>query len=422
MNSPLASQSPLFGSAQSKTTEASPREIRLASGLFVLVGVGYLFPFSALTQPVDYWKILFPDFNIEFALTSVYMYTNLVMLALLVFCGGEPSFTPRIVGGFIGQLMVLIFVPTSYFFITSEAGNVAAILGATAFAAIVTAFLDSSVIALASQYPLRVQEAFQMGIGISTLIGSLYRDLTKLIFPPDAIVESSLLYFYTGAVTIAICIGAYFLLIKMPFSQQCLDKAKDAELELEAMIHSNEKSPLLSESGKMAPTKRQVLRKIWFNELMVSLLFISTLSLWPPLVTEIKSYNFPALQASGWWSLLLLTGFSIMDCCGRFVVQYRGPLTRDNIWVAVLLRFLFFPLIICAVKGIIFTHDFWSMLFVAGLGFTNGYIGTLTIVMVNECIEPEEQAIAGMFTSFFLNSGLVLGATTGLIVEQLVIG
>jgi hypothetical protein len=28
--------------------------------------IGYLFPFSALTQPVDYWNYLFPDLDLGF--------------------------------------------------------------------------------------------------------------------------------------------------------------------------------------------------------------------------------------------------------------------------------------------------------------------------------------------------------------------
>jgi hypothetical protein len=32
-----------------------------------------------------------------------------------------------------------------------------------------------------------VQEALQFGIGLSTLIGSLYRVATKLAFPPDEV-------------------------------------------------------------------------------------------------------------------------------------------------------------------------------------------------------------------------------------------
>ncbi|KAJ1382252.1 hypothetical protein B484DRAFT_411503, partial [Ochromonadaceae sp. CCMP2298] len=45
-------------------------------------------------------------------------------------------------------------------------------------------------------------------------------------------------------------------------------------------------------------SKFALLRKVWFNEFIVFLLFFSTLLLWPPLVTEIKSFNFPSLQES----------------------------------------------------------------------------------------------------------------------------
>mgnify|MGYP001376592802 CR=1 FL=1 len=34
-----------------------------ASMYLMAIGIGYLFPFSALTQPVDYWNYLFPGEN-----------------------------------------------------------------------------------------------------------------------------------------------------------------------------------------------------------------------------------------------------------------------------------------------------------------------------------------------------------------------
>jgi equilibrative nucleoside transporter 1/2/3 len=410
---------------------ADQSEIRLASVLFALVGVGYLFPFSALTQPVDYWQLLFPDFNIEFPLTVIYMYTNLIMLAILVFFGGEPSFAPRIVGGFVGQLFVLIFVPSSYFWYFSERNNEIAILGATATVAIVTAFLDSSVIALACQYPTRVQESLQLGIGISTLVGSVYRDVTKLAFPPEETVESSLLYFYSGAATIAVCIMAYYKLTTLDLSKRCLAKA--IEVEHEAHAHHDtltlmaEGTPLVpKDTGKgiieveESVNKLVVLQKIWYNELMVCLLFMSTLALWPPLITEIPSFNFPSLQESGWWPLILLTVFSTGDITGRLLVRFRFGLNPDNIWIAVLGRTFLFPLIICSVQSILFTHDAFSVIFVVLLGMSNGYVGTLAIILVNEVITEAEQSMAGTFTSFALNSGLVFGATIGMLIEDLV--
>ena len=419
--------------------ENSP-ELPLACMLFSIVGVGYLFPFSALTQAPDYWNLLFPDFNIEFPLTTIYMYTNLITLTLLVFLGGTPNFTQRIVGGFVGQLLVLLFVPTTYFWHLDETTNAMVILGATAVAAIVTAFIDSSVIALASQYPLRVQEYFQFGVGLSTLIGSIYRDMTKIAFPPEMIVESSLLYFYSGAATIAFCILSYYRLMQLNLSNVCLAQAYDdqesnhhqhpppkdepqqsqQQSETSTLLPKTKKENAKDDASKQS-NKWQVLRKIFFNESMVLLLFMSTLALWPPLVTEIQSFNFPSLQSSGWWSLILLTVFSASDCTGRLLVRFRMGITVHNIWIPILARFCLFPLIFLSAKGVWVTHDALSILFVGLLGFTNGYVGTLSIVLVNECCSnEEEQAIAGTFTGFFLNTGLVFGASIGLICDQFV--
>jgi hypothetical protein len=90
-------------------------------------------------------------------------------------------------------------------------------------------------------------------------------------------------------------------------------------------------------------------------------------------------------------------------------------LNKDNVWIAVLARFVLFPLIMGQVRGWGWPSDIWSATLVGMLGFTNGYVGTLTIVLVNDVVHsPKEQAIAGTFTSFFLNSGLVLGATVGM--------
>ncbi|KAH7479848.1 hypothetical protein PRIC1_008599 [Phytophthora ramorum] len=412
------------GGVQSAVKEA--QEETLACWLFALVGVGYLFPFSALTQPVDYWNLLFPDFNIEFALTSTFMYTNLVFLFVIVVFFGQPWYKGRIVGGFVGQLLVLAFVPTSYLFLSSENANAVAVLGGTAVASVATAFIDSSTIALVSQYPQRVQESFQLGVGLSTLIGSLYRDLTKLVFPADQLLASSLIYFYTGALTIALCIAAFYKVMGLKITKKYLLRKADSSVEL------TERSPLLKEKRQSgsdplsvagpAPTKWSVLGKVWHLEVLILAVFLASLSVWPPLVTEIKTYNFPSLQESGWWSLILLTLFSVSDCVGRFIVNHRFGLTPGNVWIPILARFILVPIIIGIVKEWWLQSDIWSVLSVLILGFGNGYLGTLTIIFVSESVHSDEQHLIGPFTSFFLNSGLVLGSTVGLVLEKVVLG
>lgn len=424
-------------------------------------------------------------------MTTVYMWANLIVVFILVFFGGELNYTFRIVGGFAGQLFVLILVPTSYFLHLNEDLNFYFIMFCTAFAAIITAYIDSCAISFAAHFPTRIQESLQIGIGYSTLIGSVYRIITKLIFPPNMVIESSLLYFYCGAFTIFLCILSYYYLLTLPISKRCLKfmyvKTPEANgarvsgavnkrqrnmnsLELNPFIGSPTKLEKLAKRkleakklfqemkdkghygaipaeeeayGSISDIERDeleeeeeeeqsqetqqeespdykwtVFRQVAFMQLLVFLVFGTTLSLWPPLVTEIPSYSFPELQKSQWWSLILLAGYSVCDVLGRYAVPYRLCLTKENIWLPVVLRVLYFPVLICCAKGFFFTNDFISFFLVSTLGLTNGYLGSLCIVMINECTAPRNRGIAGGFTGFFLIFGTVAGSTMALILEK----
>merc|ERR1719201_2645091 len=128
------------------------------------------------------------------------------------------------------------------------------IMVATGIVAIATAFVDSVAISFASQYPQDVQVALQFGIGFSTLIGSIYRIVTKLVFPIDQVVESSLLYFYSGAATILLCIYAYFVILGLPLTKQCVKFG----VEIEENPESGDSKALLSdpEEGSFELTQK----------------------------------------------------------------------------------------------------------------------------------------------------------------------
>ena len=485
------------------------KEVQFASVLVMIIGVGYLFPFSALTQPIDYWHKVFPDFNVEFPMTTCYMWVNLVALGFMVFRSGEPSFTFRIVGGFVGQFLVLVFVPSLHFLHLSETWNYYCIMFAAGMAAISTSMIDSVAISLVAQYPRRLQVSLQFGIGLSTLIGSVYRLLTKAVFPPSEVVQSSLLYFYCGAVTIFTGVFAFYWLISLPISRRCLKygmtseytaivdsgpeeetfrdspipekgsvelprrrkesfllSGEDSDSDLRVLgeasllnaamkhtsgyntndrkslttvedgfadspvlgqrVNRNEPDdnddyscPVSTNNDGRQPDKRDIFWRVLYGEWLVFLVYFVSLALWPPLITEIRSFNFPQLQATQWWPLLMLFLFSVMDCLGRLLTPYRWIFTRATIHWVVYGRILLAPLLICSAKGWYFTNDAFSVLFIALLGVTNGYGGSLSIIMLNETVDDFEKGAVGMFTGFFLNLGLVFGATASLGLEKI---
>lgn len=300
----------------------------------------------------------------------------------------------------------------------------------------------------------------------------MYRILTKLAFPVDMVVESSLLYFYCGAFTIFLCVYSYYELRQLSLSKSCVfyglsmgsfkeriegqeevrckaeisplmfstsppAKQKPArelvtvsgDYESFASILGNEtsvemtriESELENEGSTDLGVKLKVLWKAFPNLMVVFMLFVSTLTLWPAVVTEIPSYNFPYLEETRWWSLILLFLFAASDCTGRFFVHFRCGITAENIWFVALLRCIICcPLVICSALGYIFTNDCWSMLFILTLGYTNGYLGSLAIILVNDVVDESEMGLAGTFTGVFLNAGLVLGATLSLYADQII--
>jgi hypothetical protein len=74
--------------------------------------------------------------------------------------------------------------------------------------------------------------------------------------------------------------------------------------------------------------KGAIFKRALFNESMVFIVFASTLALWPPFVSEIKSFSYPYLNETKWWPLLLLFCFALLDVIGRFCVPYRVGLTK----------------------------------------------------------------------------------------------
>lgn len=413
---------------------------------FVLIGVGYLFPFSAMTNPVDYWDLQFPSTKMVFYISFVFMVSNITVLSALVFSTHTHTnrlYKLRIGLGFVGQLLALCVVPSLYFFHFSEHDSFWAILVTTALMAGATAFLDSSVISLAGCFPVSCQESLQLGVGISTLIGCVYRVITKVSFPQtdDGVVASSLVYFYSGAGTIVICLISFAYMLRLPLSKRYMSENNDSDAIVTIVAETRplipkvldvnsfgtivtEVDPLLPEKyedpeiEELSFSKSAAIKKSVWNGLSVTCLFLATLAVWPALIAVLPSFQFPSLNEATWWPLIMLNLFAIMDVIGRCMVTYRFGISRYNIHWPVLFRLLFIPLLIALVRGWIWQHDAMTIIITAILGWTNGWCGSLTILLMNECGDSDaERRFIGSLSSFYLNAGLTLGATVGLLVE-----
>ncbi|CAK4700402.1 hypothetical protein LEN26_003363 [Aphanomyces euteiches] len=369
-------------------TEDASESSPYVNAIFAVLGFAYLFPYYAVVQPVDYWRLLFPNSNVEVVISLAYTITTVTTLLLLVCAGGVLRYTRRIVSGLAAQVLVLGALP-AIALLAQLSARYLAVLFSTVVIAIATSFLDSSVFGLATLFPQGALEHVQLGIGLSGLFAAIFRVVSKACFPPSMVQTSTTVYFAAGAVVVAGAFIAYILLLRLPITRRCMHTTKQTAFEM------------------------RLLRKIWRNEVLVMLAYATSFIVFPGAISAIPSFQFPWLNDSAWWQLILLTVFAAMDVVGRYAAQYRCGLTARSVWRVVALRLLLVPLIICSTKAVWLTHDAISILLVVLMAFSNGYCGTLTVVQVNDCVNASELSATGMFSSLSINLGLVLGAAIG---------
>ncbi|KAF0760451.1 hypothetical protein AaE_003564 [Aphanomyces astaci] len=68
---------------------SADKDLSKASFLFMVLGFGYLFPYHALAQPVDYWHLLFPTFDVDFEISCAYNIASVTTLFFIAWVGGK---------------------------------------------------------------------------------------------------------------------------------------------------------------------------------------------------------------------------------------------------------------------------------------------------------------------------------------------
>ena len=390
----------------------------------MIIGIGYLFPMCALFAAFDYWKELFAEraTTIEFEIMMVYQTASVGTVFALSLVESMDMHL-RIVGGFIGQFISLMFIATfpmlSEFVPSTVLYYVLMVF--TFSMAVSTGFLDSALLCFNSQYSPRMQEALQIGIGCSIFASVLYRDLTKMI--GSNIEESSIIYFVCSLLTVIACLWNYISLLRHPVSwpvraspvfrgEQRIGDETPASLSLSTSVDDDQ---LTGCGVHESLSTRRVLEKCWTNQLVVFLHFIYCSLGYPAMITAIPLYSSSLRDSSflgreNWYQAMLLTIFTVTDTASRFAVRERFSFTPSSFWKSVVIRTVLIPLLWIAAAGWI-QSDLFSVFAVVTFGLTNGYCISLSLILMNEIpgMTVQELAVAGRFSAFSVNAGLCVG-------------
>lgn len=121
--------------------------------------------------------------------------------------------------------------------------------------------------------------------------------------------------------------------------------------------------------------------------------------------------------------------YNFADWCGRQItawIQVPGPQSKLLPAMA-LLRTLFVPLFMLCnyqprlhIARVIFAQDVYPVIFTVFLGFSNGYLSTLSIIYGPKVTPKELSEAAGVLMMAFLQSGLALGSTFSVLMVHLI--
>lgn len=393
-----------------------------------VIGIGYLFPISAIWAAFDYWELLFPKDNIEFTVSWVYQVGSVVTVALLSLAKAF-KLGPRILGGFSGQFVCLAAILSFRWLSVPNDVLKVLLLTLVALCSVATGYLDSALLALCSQFGSEMQRKLQIGIGLGTTVSVVYRDATKILLA-GRVADATSLYFLFALVTVLICIACYRVLMAHPISAHIVagDGRRDelpAGCSFVTPTPPNKGQPLLAEEEaqvaaiddkspgtvKVEADFKHVWGIVGKNQVVIFMnLFLTTIC-YPGIITSIPCRQYTDLCPEQWFQTLLLTAYSLSDIVARLFTGYRLGLTHRNIWITVFLRAAVMPLIVRCVMDPS-ASDTFAFFVISVMGFLNGYCVTLALMLVNEIprLTDEQRKTSGRISACSVNSGLCLGS------------
>ena len=210
------------------TEAAAKKESKVAVACCMLIGTGVMLPWNAFLTAYDFFVHIYEGFPFEFALGCFYNAAGSLVLFLCIFVGKYlGSLGTRLAVSFSVDFVMLAIVPVFAIFISSSL-SVWLVLCATAFTGAVTAVSFSASISLASLFGPKSIAACMAGNGVSGLVVSAIRIITKVTVPPTpkGDITSALAYFSVAAAIVLFCVGTSIYLVRTPEAAALIAKSK----------------------------------------------------------------------------------------------------------------------------------------------------------------------------------------------------
>ncbi|XP_068435567.1 equilibrative nucleoside transporter 4 isoform X1 [Clinocottus analis] len=421
----------------------------------LLAGVGFLLPYNSFITDVDYLHNKFKGTSIVFDMSLTYILVALMAVILNNVLVERLSLHTRITVGYILALGPLIFV--SVFdvwlakFTTRQAYIVNLVsVGVVAFGCTVQ---QSSFYGYMGMLPKRYTQGVMTGESTAGVIISLSRIFTKLLIPDEQ--RNTLIFFLVSISMEMLCFLLHLLVRRSQFVRYYTSHAQGkgpvkghdphdngtgyrvhhdvtaeevrfgnggtAPTPTEEVVEDFEGGTYVRFDAPKAKIRRSwpgvrdmilhryvVARVIWAYMLSIAVTYSITLCLFPGLESEIRN---PTLGE--WLPILIMATFNMSDFVGKILAALPYDWSGGRLLFFSCLRVVFIPLFVMCVypaSAPTLSHPAWPCLFSLLMGVTNGYFGSVPMILAAGKVPPEQRELAGNTMTVSYMTGLMVGS------------
>ncbi|KFQ55573.1 Equilibrative nucleoside transporter 4, partial [Nestor notabilis] len=435
----------------------------------LLAGVGFLLPYNSFITDVDYLHHKYPGTSIVFDMSLTYILVALVAVILNNALVELLSLHTRISVGYLFALGPLLFVsicdvwlelfsrreahgflPSPWCFCCCNNPSFSSLC-------ISPEVQQSSFYGYTGLLPKRYTQGVMTGESTAGVIISLSRIFTKLLLSDEK--ENTVIFFFISIGMELTCFILHLLVKRTRFVRyytSCSRKGLPEErgtgdhgtgyrvhhdVTAEDIHFENRQrgqlSPPRGSPGHEAelagsgtymrfdvprpkikrswPSFRDMLlyryvvsRLIWAYMLSIAMTYFITLCLFPGLESEIHNCTL-----GEWLPILIMAIFNLSDFVGKILAALPYDWRGTHLLVYSCLRVVFIPLFIMCVYPNgrpTFGHPAWPCIFSLLMGITNGYFGSVPMILAAGKVSPEQRELAGNTMTVSYMTGLTLGS------------
>ncbi|KAI3754324.1 hypothetical protein L1987_54106 [Smallanthus sonchifolius] len=364
---------------------------KLAYMIHFLLGAGNLLPWNTLITAIDYFGYLYPEKHVEKVFSVAYMSSSLLVLGVMISwsrLSTKVSFRMRMNIGFTMYVICLMVTPTIDWTGARHSSSMFYVVVATVvMCGLADGLIGGSLIGSAGKLPHQYMQAVFAGTASSGILVSLLRIITKASLPHDSqgLRTSAHLYFMVSTTILMVCIVCCTLSYKLPVMEQ----------------HNHPTS---------TPKLWYVARTIQWPAMGIFITYTITLSIFPGFLTE----NIESKILKDWYPIMLIATYNLADFFGKsFTVIYMSKSVVKATWCCIA-RLVFYPVFTACLHGPKwFRSEEFVVFLTFMLGFTNGYVTSVIMILAPKSVSPSEAEIAAIVMALFLGIGLVCGSFLG---------